>query len=128
MEGEDHYAQGDEARVGYPGDVGLVELGPGHDGADVDEGAGVEEEVDGGVHLVVAALGFLEVIAIPVKGCAGGEAGEEVADADAAAGAEYEQADRGWEQEVALVVDPFSSAGVSIGQETHSQKAEITIG
>lgn len=55
----------------------------------------------------MAALGLLEIIAVPVKGRAGGEAGEKVTDADAAAGAEDEEADGGGEEEVALVVDPL---------------------
>lgn len=38
--------QGDETAVGQPRRLGLVELGPGDDGADVHEAAKVEEHVD----------------------------------------------------------------------------------
>lgn len=61
----------------------------------------------------MAALGLLEVIAVPVKGRAGGETGEKVAYTDAAAGAEDEEADGGGEEEVTLVVDPLPVTGVS---------------
>lgn len=55
----------------------------------------------------MSATGLLQVVAVPVKGRAGGEAGEKVADADAAGGAEDEEANSRGEEEVALVVDPF---------------------
>jgi hypothetical protein len=77
-----------------------VEGGPGDDGADVHEAAEVEEDVEAAVDLVVAALGLGEELAVPVQADSGDGAGEEVICAEAAAGAEDEEADGDGEEDV----------------------------
>lgn len=107
-EDEDHEAEEHQASVGEAGAVGVVELAPGHDGANVHEAAKVEEHVDARVDLVVAAFRLGEVVTVPVEGVAGHEAGEEVVGPDGAAGADEEHAERGREKDVRLSVDPFA--------------------
>lgn len=97
MQRQDHDAQPDKTGVRNASYIRLVEFVPRHDGPDVYKGPDVEKQVNRGVYLVMSSFRFLKIFAIPVQGCAGGEAGEEVADPDAATGAEDKEADCGGE-------------------------------
>ena len=87
-EDEDEDAKSDEAGVGDAGYVGLVELAPGDDAANVHEAAKVEEHVDARVDFVVTVFSLAEVFAVPVHGVAGDETGEEIVGAEHAADAD----------------------------------------
>lgn len=87
-------AEPEEAWVCDARDLGLVELVPRDDGADVHEAAEVEQHIDARVDLVVPLLRLLEELAVPVQPVAGHEAGEQVVGAEGAASADKEQLTR----------------------------------
>lgn len=84
-----------------------MELGPGHDDADVHEAGKVEQDVDARVDLVVALLRLGQVLAVPVERDAGAEAGQQVVGREHARRADDEHGHGHGEQQVALAVDPL---------------------
>ena len=58
---------------------------PRHDDTDVHEPKKVEKDIDASVDLIVALDSLLKILAVPVQGDAGHEAGQEIIGANGAA-------------------------------------------
>ena len=107
-EDEDEETKTEKAREGDAGTGGVVEALPGKDGTDVHEAAEVEDDVHARVDFVVTGFGLAEIVAVPVKGATGDEAGEEIVGSDGTAAADEEEAECHGEQNVGLVVNKFA--------------------
>lgn len=99
-EEENHKSHAEEPTDRDAGTLGVMELAPGNNGADVDETAKVQKDVDAGVDFVVAAFGLLEVLAVPVQSVAGDSATEQIVSANGATGTDQEETECGREEDV----------------------------